>query len=167
MIWMFLCMYALPLVFNRYAITSFDAFYNNPDLGTTIQEQYGFDSSDVFVGNVSQVGYNTSAYIANIVTFCGFPSGGEFVVTKSPQCWLYRDIWSAVKPSQVVPGDLRLAICGLGTTLACPFFDQVNSARGFLSEALTNTINDDYRKSLSVLFNAFVMCQVSDDVCGG
>lgn len=159
--WMFVCLYALPIAIPSYTITSFDTFYNNPSLGNTLQAQFNFNSSDVVVGNVTQVGYNTSAYIANIMSYCGFPAGKDFVFNSSNQCWLYRDIWANVSPSQLVPADMMLAVCGPGSTVACPFHSQVSSARGFLSNMLTTTVNNDYKRPLSVLFNAFIMCQVS------
>lgn len=157
---MFFCLYALPMVIARYSITSFDGFYGSPGLANMIQGQFKFNSSDAVVGNVTRVGYNTSAYIANVISYCGFPAGNQFVITSSLQCWLYRDIWSSVTPAQQVPKDLRLAICGAGTTAACPFYNEVASAQGFLSDLLSATIVEDYKRPLSVLFNAFIMCQV-------
>lgn len=158
--WMFFCLYALPLTINRYAITSSDTFYGSAGLTNQLQGQFSYNTSDAVVGNVTRVGYNTSAYVANVISYCGFPAGGQFVATSSPQCWLYRDIWSGVTPAQQVPTDMRLAICGAGTTSGCAFYDQVTAAQNYLSDQFRTAVTDDYKRPLSVLFNAFIMCQV-------
>ncbi|MEW5311473.1 MAG: hypothetical protein WDW38_003186 [Sanguina aurantia] len=136
--WMFFCLYALPLTIGRYAITTSDTFYRGSGLTNQLQGHFSYNTSDAVVGNVTRVGFNTSAYVANVVSYCGFPAGGQFVVTSSPQCWLYRDIWSGVTPAQQVPTDMRLAI--------------------------STTVTDDYKRPLSVLFNAFIMCQICNEI---
>ncbi|MEW5304021.1 MAG: hypothetical protein WDW36_006657 [Sanguina aurantia] len=162
--WMFFCLYALPLTIGRYAITTSDTFYRGSGLTNQLQGHFSYNTSDAVVGNVTRVGFNTSAYVANVVSYCGFPAGGQFVVTSSPQCWLYRDIWSGVTPAQQVPTDMRLAICGAGTTSGCAFYDQVAAAQNYLSDQFATTVTDDYKRPLSVLFNAFIMCQICNEI---
>jgi hypothetical protein len=43
----------------------------------------------------------------------------------------------------------------------CPLYNAFDSARGMMSDDFTEQQDEDWKKPLSVLFNAFIMMQVS------
>ena len=81
-------------------------------------------------------------------------------------CSLYFDYWkNNATYNYEVPDDQGRAVCRNATS--CDLNDNFNGAKGDLSSDYTNFYNDEFEKTTSVLFNAFIMMQVGEGRGGG
>ena len=74
-------------------------------------------------------------------------------------CQLYSSYWGA--NGGLVPGSAQLAICRT-TNATCDQYASFASAQSWLSAAQDKDDNIEAMRSLSFLFNAFIMMQVAD-----
>ena len=90
----------------------------------------------------------------NVMNFCGFPMNSQLANTLA--CPLYKGM--------VVPSNQADAVCFNNATnlgSSCTINNNLNSAIDNLNKKLKDQQETDWVLVLSVLFNAFIMCQVS------
>lgn len=141
--WMFLCLYALPTLIPKYEITSKSDFYES-DCIPKLEEKYTWNAT-------------YSDFQCGVMRFCGFPYNES--MRNTPDCPLYANFWS---PNSV-PGNQKQAMCN-STSVDCQANKDLGSAKDYMSNEYEDQVADDYLKATSVLFNAFIMCQVANEV---
>ena len=145
---MLICLYVLPKSMPRYAITSSDDYYLNSCLGQVSSKL------SIPVGNGTyNSGNPDAAWFCNVMNFCGFPKNGNLANTVI--CPLYR--------GTPLPSSQTDAVCFNNATnlgAGCTVNDQLNTANDYMGSQLKSQNESDWTHVLSVLFNAFIMCQV-------
>ena len=90
------------------------------------------------------------------MNFCGFPQNGQLADTTL--CPLYNS--TAGTP---IPSNQNDAVCSNNATMlgqSCPVNNNLNTAISNMNTQYTNEVTKDWSLVLSLLFNAFIMCQV-------
>ena len=82
-----------------------------------------------------------------------------FCAPHAASCQLYSSYWGA--NGGLVPGSAQLAICRT-TNATCDQYASFTSAQSWLSAAQDKDDNVEAMRSLSFLFNAFIMMQVAN-----
>ena len=184
--WLFLCLYGLPVLINGYGIATGSAFYMGDASTATSFDHVGGKyegcvyeltdkyCDDGFSGEGSSAtcrgwkdydsdkglawSTGTVTSVCNFMTYCGFPysqdgkacPGNPGILSGLDQCILVCNSTTACD------GD------------GCSLNDELNSAKTVMAKMLQERQADDYMRPLTVLFNAFIWCQVRcvDDVHG-
>ena len=90
------------------------------------------------------------------MNFCGFPMNGQLLNTYA--CPLYN----GSKVSSYQPD----AVCFNNATnlgAGCAVSSSLDGANDYMSKQYVDQKDQDWELALSVLFNAFIMCQVSSE----
>jgi len=147
--WMFVFLYALPEVIpSRYALRSSTEIYREECVGHT---------DNVF--NATQ-----TADYCNFMGYCGFPKGDA----QSSEC-LLKGFWQS-QGNASVPGIQGQAVCSYyaGTVLpanaTCADNGNLITAQKRMDDKLQDWKDEDRYKSTSVLFNAFIMMQLANEI---
>ena len=146
---MLICLYVLPKTMPRYAISTNSDYYLNSCVSNTASDL------GVPVGNGTYNGGSPGAqWYCNVMNFCGFPMNSQFANT--PACVLYSG--TPISSNQVD------AVCFNNATslgAGCAVNNNLNSAINNMGTKFTDQVAKDWLVVLSLLFNAFIMCQVS------
>ena len=145
---MLICLYVLPKSMPRYAITSNSDYYLNDCVSNTVNKL------GIPVGNGTYNGGNPGAqWYCNVMNFCGFPMNSQFANT--PACVLFSG--TPISSNQVD------SVCFNNATSlgqGCSVNNNLNTANDNLSTKYLVQVEHDWTAVLSLLFNAFIMCQV-------
>ncbi|KAL6750480.1 plasma membrane calcium-transporting ATPase [Haematococcus lacustris] len=139
--WLFVCLYAVPVLFKPYALTKADPYYKA-------------ECPSILVGK----GWNNtmSSTLCNLASYCGYPYGSD---TRDTELCSLHKTWMP----RAVPQDSQAAICaGYTAGQSCPLYDALSSAQGQLSDELDKDVLASHKPSLSLLFNIFIMAQVAN-----
>jgi len=141
LVWMFLCLYALPIwIPSRYRLNFSEAYWNDNCVERITNR---FDAS-------------SATTYCNYMTQCGFPYGES--TRNTDACLLWQQSGGAP-----VATDERLAVCG-DTATACQAQIELDIAQADLTGAYDSQAAANRLGSLSVLFNGFIMMQVANEV---
>ncbi|GAX78699.1 hypothetical protein CEUSTIGMA_g6137.t1 [Chlamydomonas eustigma] len=107
-------------------------------------------------------GYPDATWFCLVMNNCGFPLNAYMANTM--YCPLHMNGTSVVPTRQVDAMCFNNA-ANLGQD--CSVNDQLNSnsAINYMNNQLTNQQNSDWEPVLSLLFNAFIWCQVFNEIC--
>ncbi|EFJ50671.1 hypothetical protein VOLCADRAFT_88435 [Volvox carteri f. nagariensis] len=149
--WMFFILYGAPKILTdaRYAIEPKEDFWMR-------------ECSSKLKSNTAQ--------LCNIMNYCGFPYhepdpfGTDTV--NSDTCSLYAS-WKNV--NRTVPSDARTAMCDFSVTAGgvrseCDLYKAWQSAKKTMNDEYATHTDDEYRPVLSILFNAFIFCQIFNEI---
>lgn len=155
--WLFVCLFALPVMFSRYEIVTYAEYYQN--------NCYAAIADDLNLNTTNTTVSSDLSEMCNIMSYCGFPVGRDTRNTNN--CTLYP-YWSTVASDGLVPNDPVVAICGYfpphNTSVVCPEVNQMEDYKELLNDDYTDQKEDDRKDSLSVLFNVFIWCQLSNEI---
>jgi hypothetical protein len=146
---MLICLYVLPVKVSRYAITSQASYYAD-NCVYNVEANLGVQAGDGSYDN----GHPDATWFCLVMNNCGFPLNGYMANTM--YCPLHVN-GTAVPSSQVDAVCFNTA-ANLGQS--CAVNDQLNSAIIYMNNQLINQQNSDWEPVLSLLFNAFIWCQV-------
>ncbi|PNH10920.1 Plasma membrane calcium-transporting ATPase 1 [Tetrabaena socialis] len=144
LLWLFLCLYALPRVLDAYAVLGKDEYYRG---------SYCYDV-------LSDNGFNSTVQppLCKYMGYCGFPRGGGDRQTAA--CPLYGE-WITGNNS-AVPGDERAAVCRTFTAgTECPWYKELVRAKDKMDSEYERDMLKSYKPALSVLFNSFILAQAA------
>ncbi|GAX78129.1 hypothetical protein CEUSTIGMA_g5571.t1 [Chlamydomonas eustigma] len=152
---MLICLYVLPVRVPRYAISSQSSYYAQ-NCVYNVEANLGLQASDGSYNN----GHPDATWFCLVMNNCGFPLHAYMANTM--YCPLH------INGTSVVPTRQVDAVCfnnaaNLGQD--CSVNDQLNSAINYMNNQLTNQQNSDWEPVLSLLFNAFIWCQVFNEIC--
>ena len=152
---MLICLYVLPTSMPRYAISSTNDYYLNDCVSNTVSS-LGVPVGDGTYNGTYSSSYPGAQWYCNVMNFCGFPQNGQLADTTL--CPLYNS--TAGTP---IPSNQNDAVCSNNATMlgqSCPVNNNLNTAVSSMSTQYTNEVTKDWSLVLSLLFNAFIMCQV-------
>ncbi len=145
---MLICLYVLPKSMPRYAITTNGEYYTDYCISNTMS------NLGIPAGTGTYNGGSPGAlWYCNVMNSCGFPMNSQYANT--PTCVLYS--------GTPIPSNQVDAVCfnnatSLGT--GCTVNTNLNSANDNMSAKYIIQKEHDWTAVLSLLFNAFIMCQV-------
>jgi len=140
--WMFFTLYALPALFDYYRIQTREEYYKEECTARLSAPTYNATQTQLY---------------CNWATYCGMPEGDR----NSDSCQLYTSYWKQNGGS--TPDDDRTAICRTATD--CSDWTQFSTAKDNLQTNYDDVEKDQAMKSLSMLFNCFIMMQVANEIC--
>lgn len=186
--WMLLLLYGLPVLLPKYRITTEDDYYNANCASQAMSKL------NIRAGNYPPTNYNDivnvgANWMCVLITQCGWPLGGNGrSITGCYVLNTYFGTQNATVPGVSlpnVPSNQYQALCApyylvdsagqpmygynasivAGTvTPSCALNDAVGSVASDLASGYKQQVDDDWMAPLSVLFNAFIMLQVANEI---
>ncbi|GIL84523.1 hypothetical protein Vretimale_14412 [Volvox reticuliferus] len=155
--WMFLILYGLPKFFNapkfkkRYDIETREDFWKRECVNDLDGGSY----------NVNQM--------CSIMNDCGFPydsSISHWSGLFPPGCNVLSDLWANKSTSGLNTDDARTAMCDYGSSVGteCDLYKAWQKAEKVMKDEYETHTDDEYRPALSILFNAFIFCQIFNEI---
>jgi len=150
MFWLFFWMYAGPLLFSKYHLTSHCSYLQ---MGS--DDNHPTYCSSALVGSLGYSPQNATFY-CGAMTACGFAGGCPAVERQTAAC-----PFQPLMPSGVqVPGDAAAAFAAIGPCPGCPTLDEYNAAVTFMDKAYLHEAEMDWELVDSMIFNSFIWLQV-------
>eukprot|EP00877_Chromochloris_zofingiensis_P010936 jgi/Chrzof1/6096/Cz17g09160.t1 len=139
--WLFVFMYALPVVLpNTYGVV---------DKCTLINSGPNGNDPGYCLANLP----SKNATHCNLMTKCGFPCGADLAATSA--CTISSRVTPGSGPSQV--------LCSSGSS-SCPDSDDFQNQLNWLDKESNRIADDQWLRTASLLFNAFIFCQVMNEI---
>ncbi|GLC40623.1 hypothetical protein PLESTM_001094100 [Pleodorina starrii] len=142
--WLFACLYGLPRVLDRYAVLGKDEYYQVTC--PSVLKDKGFNAT-------------MQTELCPLMAYCGWPRGA--LERQTELCPLFSD-WKAFNSSTSVPADQQAAVCMKDPKTNCPLNQELSKAQKVMDDNYDYEMLQSYKPALSVLFNAFILSQVSN-----
>lgn len=145
-----ICLFVLPLMVDRYKPRDEQQYIRDNCLATTSQHL----GIPIGTGAYNNGTAPDATWYCNVMTYCGFPLNRAFANTNL--CPVYRS-------PDPTPDAAVDAICfntGNATGTSCAVYTRFDSALSQLYSQINDANDAAQIRSLSLLFNAFIWCQV-------
>jgi Ca2+-transporting ATPase len=150
--WMFGILYGVPSFFK-----------SNPRYEIESREQYWLNQCSTTLTMTDK------SNMCSIMNYCGFPYvEPDTSSINSPACYLHG-LWAKSTIRTTVPTDARSAMCdyasaALGAGGDCDLYKSWKGAESTMKDEYETHTDAEYRPTLSILFNAFIFCQIFNEI---